>query len=110
LFALVFLLVPEQASTFYGVTSNEASVIHSRFFGATLLGVGAILLLARNSSASEARRAILNGGLVLIIAELVISLWAVLMGGLGPMGWTSVVLMLILLIWWFMVMRKGDNA
>jgi len=110
LFAILFLLIPEQISTLYGTTANEASIIHSRLLGAAMLGLGSILWLARNSGPSDARRAIINGGLVYIIVDFIVALWAVMLGGLNALGWSTVVLLLLIGIGWIIVVRKGEEA
>lgn len=96
LFGLAFLIIPTQMATSYGNEANTASIVTSRFWAASLIGVAVILWMARNSGDSQARQAIITGGLVLVVLDLIVAVWAVLTGGVNALGWSTVVITLLL--------------
>ena len=92
-FALLFILVPEQALDFYGQTDvNDDTLTMARWFGSGLVGYAALAWLARELAASDARRVIMLGIIVAWAASLGMTLFVLGTGRINAMGWTSVVL------------------
>jgi len=91
-FALGFLLLPEQLSSLYGITPNPATVYLARLFGALVLGFITILWFARNSGESETRRAIVIGGFVGWGVGLIAALVGQFTGAVNNLGWLNVVI------------------
>ena len=91
-FSLGFLVLPEQMIALYGITPNPATVYLGRLFGALILGFITILWFARNSGESEARRAIVIGGLVGWGVGLVAALLGQFTGAVNNLGWLNVVI------------------
>ena len=69
-------------------------------FGAALIGIAVLTWTARNAEASDARRSII---LALFIADFlgfIIALTAQLGNVVNQLGWLTVVLYLVLAVWW----------
>jgi hypothetical protein len=64
LFGLGFLVAPDLTLRMYGVPTDPHNLMQSRYFGSTLLGLGLIFFLARDTQDAKAIRALLVGGLV----------------------------------------------
>jgi hypothetical protein len=92
LFALGFLVLPEQLISLYGIAPNPATVYLGRLFGALILGFISILWFARNSGESEARHAIVIGGLVGWGVGLIAALLGQFTGAVNNLGWLNVVI------------------
>lgn len=98
-YGLAFLLIPEFLINFYGVGASTmpAVVLGFRFFGATLLAVGLIFWLAKDSHDRSALRALLIGHAVGDIAGILVSVWATAAGIMNALGWSVVLIYVILL-------------
>ncbi len=89
-FSLGLLILPEQLIALYGAPPSPAAVYVARLFGALILGFITILWFSRNSAESEARRAILMGGLVGWGVGLLVALWGQFSGVVNNLGWLNV--------------------
>ncbi len=89
-FGLSFFAIPELTGPLYGVPKNPHTVMQARYFGATLLAVGAIYWLSRNTRDDAAICALLKGGLIGNAGGLAISAWAAVSGMQNQMAWSSV--------------------
>ena len=78
----------------FGASLDSAGVFAAREYGASLIGNMLLTWFARNSTASEARRAIILGLCVYDAIGFVITLIAQLSGTLGPLGWFAAVIYL----------------
>lgn len=87
---LGFFLVPNLAGPLYGVPENPYTIMQARYFGATMLAVGAVYWLARNTRDDAAICALLKGGLIGNAGGLAISAWAAVSGMQNQMAWSSV--------------------
>ena len=92
LFGAFFLAVPDVALRQYGVPAEPHNVMQARYFGATLLQLGLVVWLARQTQDGVAVRALLLGIVVGDIAGAAISAWAAAAGLQNAMAWGSVVL------------------
>src|SRR5438093_12977980 len=98
IFGLGFVLIPDQVLSWYGLTGanalNDAGILMTRLFGATLIGFGALDWFAKDVEESGARRAIVIGGFVSTAIGFVVFLIAQL-GTFGTLvnalGWVTVV-------------------
>ena len=89
-FGLGFFLVPNLTGPLYGIPENSHTVMQARYFGATLLAVGVIFWLSRNTRDDAAICALLKGGLIGNAGGLAISAWAAVSGMQNQMAWSSV--------------------
>ena len=98
IFALGFILIPARLLSFYNVTVNEAGLLISQLFGATLLGFALLNWSARGFGMGEATQAVLTANLVTDTIGLIFALIGQLGGvpGVNALGWSTVVIYLIL--------------
>jgi hypothetical protein len=105
---LAFLLVPETALPPYGIITDIAGILNARYFGAVALGMGVLLWFAKNTGEAQTRRAIATGILVGFIATLVVSVGGTLAGVLNALGWSLVVIdvLVVLGAGYFLFIKK----
>jgi hypothetical protein len=96
-FGLLLVVVPAQFLAMYGSMGGEVVIGMARGWGASLLGLGVIAWSARNSSGPVVQ-AILLGTFVSALIGGLNSLYGVLMGGMGEMGWLNVVIQAFLVV------------
>ena len=95
-FGVTFVIVPAQAYSLYDITANEQLNYMGQLFGAALIGFALLTFMARNSTDSDARRAIV---LALFIADgigFVVALIAQLNNVVNSFGWSTVAIYLLL--------------
>jgi hypothetical protein len=109
LFGIALLLVPVQLSLVYGLTSNPASVLSERFFGSALLTWGVILWLARDFSEAAAIRVVLIGSIIGQILSGAVNVWGTVRGVLNGLGWTTIILYVVLLIGAIYCLTAGER-
>jgi uncharacterized protein YjeT (DUF2065 family) len=98
LFGLGFILVPGQVLALYTTEASVALDYVAQLFGAALFSFGVVTWTARNAADSEARRAILLGLFIGDAVGCVVALIAQLGGVVSAMGWSTVVIYLLLAI------------
>lgn len=96
LFGLGFIIIPVTVLSWYGIALNQAGLFVARLFGSSLLVFGLISWLVRNSSGSEALRAILLSFFLGDAIGFVLSLIYQLQGVANGFGWSTVVIYLLL--------------
>jgi len=97
-FALGFIFMPAQLTSFYNVTLNEGGVLIAQLFGAALLGFGVLNWFGRNFSDEQAKRTLVNTNLVGDAVGLIFALLGQLGGvpGVNALGWSTVLFYLLL--------------
>ena len=95
-FGVLFLAVPAQAMSLFGVTLDAGGVFALRLYGAALAGNLLLSWFARDAEPSQALRAIVLAGFVYDAIGLVVALAAVLTGVMNAMGWLAVLIYLVL--------------
>ena len=96
LFGLTFVLIPETAMSFYGITLSPGGVIVARLFGASLVGYAVLTWSARNAGESESRQAIV---LTMVVSEtigFIVALLGQFSGAVNALGWSTVAIYLLL--------------
>lgn len=96
-YALGFLIIPKFIVGLYGVDTAPSVILGFRFFGVALLGVGLIFWFARDCRDSTAVRALLTGGAVSNAAGLVVAIWGTTTGIMNALGWSVVLIYIVLL-------------
>jgi hypothetical protein len=99
-FGVAFVLVPGQLASLYGISADEPTKYIGQLFGAALIGLAVLTWTARNAGASDARKSIV---LALFIADgigFIIALIAQLGNVVNQLGWLTVVIYLVLAVWW----------
>jgi hypothetical protein len=110
-FGLAFVLVPEQTLDLYGISLSEAGLLVGRLFGAALLSFAVLTWLTKDAMASSERQAILLALFVGDIVGFVASLLAQLNEVANALGWTTVVIYLLLgLAFGYFRFMAGEEA
>ncbi|MCL4184026.1 MAG: hypothetical protein KJ011_11320 [Burkholderiaceae bacterium] len=97
-FGLVFLLAPQFALTQYGVPTEAHNLLQMRYFGSTLAALSLVVWLARGVRDETAIHAVLIGSAAGFAVGVLLSLWGVMSGLINALGWSSVVIYLLLLL------------
>ncbi len=110
IFGVVLVLVPGLVLPVYGGMSMEPYV--EKLLGAQLIGFAVLNWFARNAEDGRALRAILLANLVSAAIGLVLALLQVLFGGENVVGWSTVIVYLLLVLGfgYFLFMRPSTSA
>ena len=95
-FGVVFLIIPEQVYSFYGIESNMMLNYMGQLFGAALIAIGLIAWGSRNATDSDARKAIIFSFFIADTIGFVIALIGQLNQVVNAVGWTTVIIYLLL--------------
>ena len=102
-FGVVFVIIPSQVLSLYGPgTGDVMSVLNymGQFFGASLIGFGLLTWTARNATDSDARKAIVFALFVADGTGFIVALMGQLSNVLNQLGWSTVVIYLLLTFGW----------
>lgn len=91
-----FVLVPMQLGSLFGMSSTQTSNIAFRLYGTSLLGVGLLAWLIRQSEENEIQRPVLTAFFVTDFGGFLVVLFAQLAGLMNALGWSVVTLLLLL--------------
>ena len=97
-FALGFIFMPAQLTSFYNVTLNDAGVLIAQLLGAALLGYGLLNWFGRDFRDDQARQTLMTANFAADTVGFIFALLGQLGGvsGVNSLGWSTVVLYLIL--------------
>jgi hypothetical protein len=95
IFALGLILMPAFMGTLYGTGTSPNQLLLARLFGSALLGFGLMNWVAKDLDYATLRP-ILLGNLAADAVGLIVCVMGTLSGVMNSMGWTSVVLYLLL--------------
>jgi ABC-type transport system involved in multi-copper enzyme maturation permease subunit len=98
IFALGFILMPAQLTSFYNVTLNEGGILIAQLFGAALLGYGVLNWFGRSFGDGQAKQTLVNTNLASDVVGLIFALIGQLGGvpGVNALGWSTVLIYLLL--------------
>ena len=96
--ALAFLVIPVQASLFFGDFAEASSVLYLRFCGAAVLAWGLIVWFARDFRDWYSIRSVLIASVVGLAINIIINFVATMQGWLNGNAWGSTVLLFLLLL------------
>ncbi len=110
IFGLALVLVPGLVLPIYGGMSMEPYV--EQLLGAQLIGFAVLNMFARKATEGEALRAILLANLVSDIVAFILALLEVVFGGENVVGWSTVVIYLILGLGsgYFLLIKRMPSA
>ena len=97
-FGVAFLIIPTELYSLYAVDSTEGLNYMGQLFGAALIGLGLIAWFARNATDSDARKAIVLSFFIADGIGFIVALIGQLNSIVGPLGWLTVVIYLLLTI------------
>tara|TARA_Y100001947_G_C10140729_1_gene219727 strand:+ start:36 stop:422 length:387 start_codon:yes stop_codon:yes gene_type:complete len=94
LFGLGFVFAPEAMLAPYGVSSATiaASVMMSRFFGASNLGYAVLFFFMRSTPDSDVKIAVTKAMSIGFGIACLVSISVQMSGEIGPLGWSTVAL------------------
>ena len=95
-FGVASVLAPALLLSLYGITLSPAGIVVTRLLGAAFLGICVLTWLARDAPDSEARRAIVLGLFVENAIGFIVALLGQLAGVPNVLGWSIVVIYLLL--------------
>jgi hypothetical protein len=95
-FGAAFLVASGPVAAIYGVTLDRAGMLMAQLFGAALLGFAVLNWFARNVVDPQARQAVVLANLTGDVVGFVVILIGQLGGIANALGWSSVVIYLLL--------------
>ncbi len=95
-YGIGLLLLPAQLGSLYGFTSSPPLIYVARLLGGYLFAVGLLSWLIKDAPASPIRTAIVFVFLAMDLLGFLISLVSQIDGTLNALGWSSVVIYLLL--------------
>ena len=96
IFGILFVLIPWQVVMMYGIQPDPAVNYMSQLFGICLLMIAILSWMAKNAGESDVRKAILMSFFIGDVIGFIISLIAQLNHVVNNLGWSTVVLYLLL--------------
>jgi hypothetical protein len=97
IYGVAFILVPDFVLVTYGMTPDAPLDLMARYFGLTLLGIGSVTWLVRETSDGKALRGLLSGLAIQGVVGLAVSIWGTVSGTMNGMGWSAVLIYAVLL-------------
>ncbi len=97
-FGIAFVLAPASVLGLYGVTTDPAGTFMARLWGAAAIQVGLTAWLARKDIDTPARRAVQLGNAGGLAVGFVIALLGQVGGLFNTLGWSTVLLFLLLCV------------
>ena len=95
-FGIAFIIATGPLLSIYGITLDKAGTLVAQLFGGALIALAVINWFARNVTDPEARQAVIFGNLAGDVVGFVIILLGQLAGIANAVGWSSVVIYLLL--------------
>jgi hypothetical protein len=95
-FGVAFICVPSQVFPQYGIEPNLNLNYMGQLFGAALLAIAVLSWMVRNTTDSVARRAIVVAFFVGDTVGFIVSIIAQFRGAMNALGWSVVVIYLLL--------------
>lgn len=95
-FGVVFVFIPEQVLSLYGIESNARIEYIGQLFGAALIGIGFISWLVRNASDSDSRSAIVLSFFIADGVGFAVALVGQLNNVVNALGWSTVAIYFLL--------------
>ena len=108
IFGIGFLLVPGPVLALYGGMSMEPYT--ENLFGAALIGFAVLNWFARNATEGQALRAIVLANLAANTLIFILSLLQQLSGVVNILGWSSVVISLLLALGFAYILFRKPSA
>jgi hypothetical protein len=99
-FGILFVIIPGQFLSLYGTSPDAPTKYIGQLFGAALLGFALLTWSAKNAGDSEARKAIV---LTLFVSDgigFIVALIGQLNNVMNQLGWSTVVIYLLLTLGW----------
>jgi hypothetical protein len=95
-FGVIFVIIPAQLYSLYGVESGAGLNYMGQLFGAALIAIGLVSWQSRNAADSDARKAIIFSFFIADGIGFVVALIGQLNEVVGSLGWLTVALYFLL--------------
>jgi len=95
-FGLVFILVPMQTMSLYGITLEAGGQWIGRYLGSAFLGIAVLTWRARKAQQGDALRAVILGNLVVSVTGLIVAVLNKISGTGNALVWSTVVIYIFL--------------
>lgn len=105
-FALVSLVIPATMLSWYGVESNDAIVLMTRFFGVTLLAIALMTFYLKNSEFKSEVKSVVLALLVSNIVGVIVAIWGQVSNIVNTLGWSIVIIYVFLTIAYLSIYSK----
>lgn len=99
IYGVGLLLVPAMMNTTYGLGTSAGEKLQAQFFGVALLTLGIIDWLARDFTGANARP-LLWAGVIGNAVGVVVTLMGTLAGTMSAVGWSAVLIYLLIGLGW----------
>ena len=95
-YGISFVLIPTTLLSLYGMTQGTSEALAGQYFGVALIAIGLLAWFARNVTDSEAQRAIILALLISDVIGVIVSVLGTVSGVMSAVGWSAVVIYLLL--------------
>jgi hypothetical protein len=95
-FGVVFVFIPAQLYSLYGIESGAGLNYMGQLFGAALIAIGLVAWQSRNAADSDARKAIIFSFFIADGIGFVVALIGQLNDVVGSLGWLTVAIYFLL--------------
>lgn len=95
-FGLGLLTIPDTFMSMFSVTLDAGGMLMARILGSALIGFTLIFWWCRNEPDTAALQAVLRASFIYNVVDFPVVLIATLSGVMGTLGWSAVILHLLL--------------
>ena len=99
IFGIGFVLAPGALLGPMGVTLNEIATTFARLFGSAIISFPILLWFARKSDKAEFKKGVVKSLFVYYLVSTILLLITELRGQMNAMGWSVVILHVVLTVW-----------
>jgi len=99
-FGLGFVLVPHTLMGLYGGSLGDLGIAIARLFGAVTLGQAVLFTFARSTTSTEFKKGVVYSLFIYWLLGTIVLLMAQLAGLMNWMGWATIGLHGVLLVWY----------
>jgi hypothetical protein len=90
IFGLIYLIFPVQAIAMFGLTTNDAGILITRYFGGSFLSFGLVLYFVKVAIDPDEHRAIVRPLFLVSVIGLIVALLGQFSGIVNGLGWLVV--------------------
>ena len=105
-FALVSLVIPATMLAWYGVESNDALILMTRFFGVALLAIALATFYLKDSEFNSEVKSVVLALLLSNIVGVIVAIWGQVSNIVNTLGWSIVIIYVFLAIAYFSIYSK----
>lgn len=105
-FALVSLVIPATMLSWYGVESNAAIVLMTRFFGVTLLAIALVTFYLKSSKFNSEVKSVVLALLISNAVGVIVAIWGQVSNIVNTLGWSIVIIYVFLTIAYLSIYLK----